>query len=264
MFDGRDVIYCCDGSFDGLMCCVFTSFERRELPSAVSVGEPCQLALSELLHVPTDPEKAKRVISAMPRKISPNTEDLVKKAFLSCAENKDLLILTYLQKGFRYGGKIERMLADNTVNAVNNAVLHCINEAQKMKEFIRFSDFDGYLAAVIEPKNNIIPLIAAHFSDRYRNDSFLIYDKPHKTALMHYSHKSEIMTDIDFAMPPASADEERYRELWKGFYKTIGIEERYNPRCRMTHMPKRYWANMTEMQEETSFPDKKIFLEKRD
>ena len=30
----------------------------------------------------------------------------------------------------------------------------------------------------------------------------------------------------------------------------IAIKERYNPRCRMGHMPKRYWANMTEFWEE--------------
>jgi hypothetical protein len=30
----------------------------------------------------------------------------------------------------------------------------------------------------------------------------------------------------------------------------VAIEGRENPRCRMTHMPKRYWENMVEMQEE--------------
>ena len=31
--------------------------------------------------------------------------------------------------------------------------------------------------------------------------------------------------------------------------QTIAIEDRYNPKCRMTHMPKRYWENMTEFLE---------------
>ncbi len=50
-------------------------------------------------------------------------------------------------------------------------------------------------------------------------------------------------------MPAASAEEERYRELWKGFYDTIAIKERHNPRCRMTMMPKRYRGHMTEFSE---------------
>ena len=34
--------------------------------------------------------------------------------------------------------------------------------------------------------------------------------------------------------------------MWRSFYHTISIEGRYNPNCRMTHMPKRYWGDMTE------------------
>ena len=258
MFNGRDVVYCYDGSFDGLLCCVFESFERRETPVGVIAGMQEQLTLNEVLHIPTDPKKAERVAAAIPKKISPRAEETVKIAFLTFGEDKDLLILKYLQKGFAVGKKIENMLADDTVNALNKAILHCTNEAHRMKQFIRFSDFDGYLAAVIEPKNRVIPLIAGHFTDRYRNENFLIYDESHRMALVYYSHKAEIIENIDFQMPNASAEEERYRELWKGFYKTIGIEERTNPRCRMNMMPKRYWAHMTEMQEELGIFDKSV------
>ena len=51
-------------------------------------------------------------------------------------------------------------------------------------------------------------------------------------------------------LPPATAEELRYRVLWKRFYKTIAIAARENPRCRMTHCPKRYWENMLEMEDE--------------
>ncbi|MDE6132558.1 MAG: TIGR03915 family putative DNA repair protein [Oscillospiraceae bacterium] len=247
MFDGRDVMYCFDGSFEGLLSCVFVSFERRERPSAVISEEPEQLSLSDILRVETSHEKAERVLRAIPKKISPQAEEIVKKAFLSCEAGKDLLILEYLQKGFRYGSKILDMLADDTVNAINRAVLFCGNEAQKMREFIRFSDYGGYLVSVIEPKNKVIPMIAGHFTDRLPNENFMIFDKTHGMALIYYDHMAEIAENIEFELPPATAEEQRYRELWRGFYKTIAIKERYNPRCRMNFMPKRYWAHMTEM-----------------
>ncbi|MCH5348595.1 MAG: TIGR03915 family putative DNA repair protein [Oscillospiraceae bacterium] len=249
MFNGRDVIYCYDGSFEGLLCCVFESFCRKELPAGVTAGEGEQISFSEILHIDTDPEKARRVAAAIPKKISPQAADLVRTAFLTFGENKDLLILTYLQKGFQTGKAIDNMLADDTVNAINQAVLHCTNEAHKLKGFLRFSDFNGYLAAVIEPKNKVIPLIAGHFADRMRNENFLIYDKSHRMAAVYWSYRLEFIENIDFEMPAASTEEERYRELWRGFYNAIGIEERENPRCRMNMMPKRYWNNMTEMAE---------------
>ncbi|MEG2653524.1 MAG: DUF4130 domain-containing protein, partial [Ruthenibacterium sp.] len=40
------------------------------------------------------------------------------------------------------------------------------------------------------------------------------------------------------------------RALWQRFYQTISIAARENPKCRMTHMPKRYWENMLEVREE--------------
>ena len=42
-------------------------------------------------------------------------------------------------------------------------------------------------------------------------------------------------------------------EQLRRFYDTIAIRERENPRCRMTHMPKRYWGTMTEFQGEAHF-----------
>lgn len=255
MSDGRNVIYCYDGTFDGLMCCVFESFKRREIPEEISVGEPEQLSFCEIHHIETMPEKAERVIAAIPKKITANTLDLTRKMFLSCAADKDLTILIFLHKGFRVGAKIEQMLADETVNTLNKAVFHCTHEAHLLTGFIRFSDYNGYLAAVIEPKNTVIPLLASHFTDRFRNENFLIYDKTHRMALIYFQHKAEIAENIDFELPPATAEEERYRELWKSFYKTIGIKERYNPRCRMNLMPKRFWANMTEMQDELGIFD---------
>ncbi|MGN0675742.1 MAG: TIGR03915 family putative DNA repair protein [Oscillospiraceae bacterium] len=255
MSDGRNVIYCYDGTFDGLMCCVFESFERREIPSEISIGEPCQLSFSDIRFIETVTEKSDRVTAAIPQKISWDALDLVRKVFLSCAENKDLTILIFLQKGFRKGIKIMQMLADDTVNAMNKAVFHCTHEAHLLTGFIRFSDYNGYLAAVIEPKNKVIPLLASHFTDRFRNENFLIYDKTHRMALIYYSHKAEIAENIDFELPPASAEEEHYRELWKGFYQTIGIKERFNPKCRMNLMPKRFWSNMTEMRDELGIRD---------
>ena len=37
---------------------------------------------------------------------------------------------------------------------------------------------------------------------------------------------------------------------WKDFYKTIGIKERKNDRCRMNFMPKKYWKYILEMSDE--------------
>ena len=126
---------------------------------------------------------------------------------------------------------------------------HLGGEAHRLKGFIRFADVGSGLIATITPKNDILPFIAEHFILRYRKENFLIYDKTHKTVLVYGDGKSEILRVEHIEFPEVSEQEERYQLLWKQFYDTVAIEGRDNPRCRMTHMPKRYWENMLEVKD---------------
>lgn len=261
MLNGRDVIYCYDGTFDGLMCCVFESFLKKEIPSDILPDEPEQLSLSEIKYIETDTAYSKRVIRGIAEKISADSLLFIKQAFLTYIPDKDMLILDYIRKGIRYGRKIEKMLSDDTVNALNKAVYHCTHEAHLLKGFIRFSDLGGYLAAVISPKNKVIPLIADHFTDRLGNENFFIYDRTHRMALVYFEHRAEIMENIDFEMPSADEFEKSFRMLWREFYDAIEIQERKNPRCRMNNMPKRFWENMTEMNRTDSELPKNTLIE---
>ena len=51
-------------------------------------------------------------------------------------------------------------------------------------------------------------------------------------------------------LPPPDEKEQQFQELWRQFYKTLEIKARHNEKGRMTHCPKRFWADMTEMKEE--------------
>lgn len=46
-------------------------------------------------------------------------------------------------------------------------------------------------------------------------------------------------------------DEELFQqELWKSFFKTIGINERKNKKVQINFMPKKYWEYIIEMEDE--------------
>ena len=61
-------------------------------------------------------------------------------------------------------------------------------------------------------------------------------------------------------MPEKGEEEAFYRRLWKQYYNTIAVEGRYNPKCRMGHMPKRYWTDMTEFQDDSESAPSPDFL----
>lgn len=252
MSDGSNLIYVYDGSFDGLLCCVFESYERREVPTEIIAESDLQPSLFRKVLIDTDFSHSARLRRAIPQKICPQAYEYVWKGYLSCHPQKEMLVLKFLYMGFKYGARVMTMLADDAVNELFKVVQHLGNEAHLYTGFVRFSDCGGVLIAEIEPQNSVLPIIMHHFCERFRNETFMIYDRTHFMALVYSKGRSEIVPIEELVVPPPDDTEIMYRRLWKTFYDTIAIKERENPRCRMTHMPKHYWACMTEMKDELS------------
>lgn len=241
-----NIIYTYDGSFEGFLCCVFQSVYLRELPFDI-MRTDAQPTLMETRFVATDTVKAERVRASIPKKISPRALELVMRVFCSCLESKELKLLEFLLQGYREGGKLCFKLGDALVAPLLGAEKHLLGEAHLFKGFVRFSDIGGALVAAIAPKNYVLPFIARHFTLRYDKEQFMIYDKTHKAALIYQKGKAEIVPVDRMEFPEISQEEEKFQALWKQFYNTIAIKSRSNPRCRMTHMPKKYWGNMLEV-----------------
>lgn len=242
------VIYQYDGSFDGMLCCVFRAVYRRETPMSIVAEDHAQETLLETVLIDTEEDKARRVRRSIPEKLGPGALRAVEWCFLSDLPERELAILAFLRLGYRVGPKLLGMLAEPCVHRVLAAARGVANEAHLLKGFIRFSQYGGALAAQIEPKNDVLPILARHFRARMPEESFLIYDRTHRVALLCSGGCFRFLPQDSLELPEAGAQERMYRQLWTRFYNTISIEGRYNPKCRMTHMPKRYWAMMTEFQ----------------
>jgi len=271
----RDVVYIYDGSFPGLLCCVHESVYQHEIPFDIFPETSAQPSLMPQKYIATDEEKARRVHDSIPVKISPEALELVRNVFFTCLKQKELCTLRFLLFGYQQGAKTTNMLGHPTVATMIDANKHLMGEAHLLTGFVRFEelpsrelpsrelpsrelpsrelpsrDFGNALVATITPNNFVLPFLTRHFVSRYNAENFMIYDKTHKAALLYTEGKAEIISIENLTLPEPSEKEKNYQELWKQFYRTIAIEARHNPRCRMTHMPKRYWENMTEVKEE--------------
>ena len=124
-------------------------------------------------------------------------------------------------------------------------------EVDKFQGFVRFEEHDGMLGAVIHPKNYILPLLRGHFCGRFPEEDFMIYDAVHQAVLLYRDHQPQLLELAEpLELPPPSEREQQFQALWKQFYKTLEIQARHNERGRMTHCPKRFWADLTELREE--------------
>ena len=245
----RDVVYLYDGGLAGFFNCVYESVYEHELPAAIVTEQDPQPSLMLQKRIAADPGRAVRVRNSIPKKISPRALELVENVFLSCMGKKEIHTLRFLLLGYEQGPRVLSMLGHPDVAPLLAAERHLGGECHLLKGFIRFSDYGGMLAATITPKNFVLPRLAGHFMARYPNENFTICDKTHACALIYENRACRLAHIDELEFPPADEAEERYRALWKQFYRTIAIESRENPRCRMTHIPKRYWENMTEMRE---------------
>ena len=241
-----DLIYIYDGSYEGLLTCIFESFSNKEIPRDIQVEGQAQLSLSPSRKIGTDETKARRVAASFPVKLGYQVTEFFRMAFLTCLTGKEIFMLRFIHMAFRYGPCVLDMLADDTVHILTKAIQHMTQEAHLLKGFIRFSDYHSFLVTVIHPKNFVLPLLQPHFCDRFSREAFLIFDENHSAALFHQPGRSKIIPLTELTLQAPDEEEQKYRALWQSYYETIAIKARYNPKCRMSHMPKRYWDFMTE------------------
>lgn len=248
----RETIYRYDGTFEGFLCCVFDSYVYREYPTQFQDEDHLVQSLFPVRWVGTDARHAQRVLVSL-EKIDPYAKELAVKGFLTCVSERERILYRFIRALYNVGRPLLRQLSDEAVLPLLKAVRHLDGEVHLLKGFVRFSEFEGMLAGEIRPKNRVLPLLRSHFCGRMHNEVFLLYDRTHQEALIHRPGQWAILPLEEFHMAAPSAQEAQYRRLWKRFYDTIEIKERHNPRLRMSNMPKRYWATMTEFQDEDYF-----------
>lgn len=248
MSDGRNIIYLYDGSFDGLLSAVFDSYYRHEIPLAIEDSKKLQQNLfCSYYNVETSLEKSERVSNAIDKKISHDSLVNIYETYLSDTKNKEKICLDYIRAGFFYGSNIDCRLTIDCVNRVTTSVKRIRSEAHQYLGFIRFSELEsGIYYSEINPACNILPLIADHFMKRLAGISWVINDIGRGLCVV--CNGSEYLLAPTDTVPNLNFSDKEltFRKLWKEFYDTIEIKERHNERCRMTHMPKRFWKHMTE------------------
>lgn len=241
------LIYLYDGSFDGILTCIFDAYYKKH-PDRILSRDNVQLSIGdEFNYIETDDKKASRVYDAILKKIS---DEALKNAFytyLSEDRNSGTIIYNYLKLGFKLGKNLNLHLEDENVFKVQDIVRRVSFEVHRFTGLLRFSELSGGIYyAKIEPDNNITMLLAPHFKDRFKDQRWIIHDTKRNIAAL-YNLKDFIITDSIIDIPLSlSKKEEFFQSLWKEYFKSISIKERTNPRLQKNHMPIRYWKNLIE------------------
>lgn len=258
---GEQLILRCENTIDGILTAIYDAFvykNQMELPYedniTITIGNGGNLLLfaKEVLVV-TDEEKARKTVFAIQSKLGHSIYKTVFYALCHFDEDRASIVLGYLVRAFSKGRRIQEYLADSYVMRVLELSRKVGNECQKLYGFLRFWDAGKFLFSELEPKCDVLPILVEHFSDRYPNEHFIIYDRIRRYALIHPAYgESFFVAGEDYWQGFSDRNPNRYEdefeELWKLYFKNMGIKERKNERCQDNLLPKWYRKTMPEFQ----------------
>ena len=277
------VAYCYDDTVEGLLSAIFAAYANHEDPEDVAPERCLRPRLGQrVARIATDASHARRVARTLKDRCGWRAFHGVRCAALSEFDDAGTAAYRFVRyaldqqkqrdcarcrkrascKGASGQGgcprQAGRALSDITHPAVEpmHRIMRSISqECEHMRQFIRFEHLRGAGAdlwfARCNPKSSVVPLIMGHFVERFSVQPFVIYDENHGIAGVYEGSDWHLVrAEGELALPHQADEEALMQTAWRSFYRAVSVESRYHPELRQHFMPKRFWKNLTELQEE--------------
>lgn len=241
------IAYKFDGTKDGILCCLFESFTKKEQPFAIFSSDFQPSFDTTVKEIETNSENAERVEKGIVkyggitllselfyilRSNDPTKETVIFMVAKRCLEERKNIISDYKDTNVLSHFELRRKIG---------------LEAHRFKGFLRFEELlDGCMYAHFEPDNDIIDLVAPHFAKRFSNEKFVIHDTKRNLLALYYKNQIKIIQNDQPVVAYLSKDETEFKALWQTYFKSVSIKERKNTRLQDNYLPRRYRKNMSE------------------
>ena len=249
------IVFCYDGTFEGLLSCLFDAYTMKCFPAGLlGPWDVPPLHASRVHQVATAEEKSGRVLAGLCKRLSASAMHMLLLGWLAEEPGIDLVMFRFMRKVFDGACGQEHNLADDNVLALTKLARQVSHEAHLMQGFVRFQKTaQGVYAAVIGPRYHVLPLIVAHFVERFADQHWLIYDEVRgqgvyfeEGRLQEATLDARLVQEGGLASHLLAEGEGLFEQAWRGYCTATVIKERLNPRLQRRCMPTRYWRYMTE------------------
>ena len=249
-------IFIYDGSFDGYLTVIFEAFRLKNYPESILTPEETPpLLATKVLEIATDLEKAGRVWAGLEKKLSRLALRQILYAWLTGEREALETALRYVRA--IYAGVHEKDFGQADVLALWQISRKISREKEHLRQFLRFQKTaDGIFFAAVAPPYNVLPLTVDHFTHRFADQKWLIWDVRRKFG---FYYDLDEVREVD-ECPPVdeksgrlaseflAEGESLMQDAWRIYFKSVAIAERANPKLQRQFMPRRFWAYLTEMQ----------------
>lgn len=262
-------VFLCENSIDGILTGVYDAwashYGHKNIQLSTNKSGDIML-FTEYIPVNPDFEKSQKVSRTLIKRFGMEFYETICKCAMADGSSKRLSMdkanaiyqTIVMALALPAGAKVLDYLGEPCIACIFELCRQTQNEGHHFVEFLRFSELEsGILFAKLHPKNDVLPILADHFTNRLPLENFIIYDATHQTAVVHKSSKDYMIVDasgINLDLTTKySSNETEYRKLWRAFFDSIAIEARINPKLQSQNIPKRFWDDTVEL---SSLPEK--------
>ena len=250
----------CEDSIEGIFSAVYAAWELKygheniEIRLADTYGTENYELFTEYVRLQTDSEKADKVLRTIRKKCSDMVYECLFRAACSNAPDKADAIYRYIRLALVMGRRVYHHLTDPAVMRIMELNRAVGNEEHHFLGFLRFIEIEGgILLAKYEPKHRLTELIMPHFTDRFREERFIIWDVRRNVAGFHIPNREHIMVQLGERekekLLSYAEDNLDAEGLWKTFVESISIKERENKELQRNNIPLRFRTYMPEFGE---------------
>lgn len=248
-------IFQCEDSLDGIFTAIYNAWDSGYGHKNIQIQISDQMVnyqlFSKYIPVTTDYEKSEKVARTIKKKISVAGYEAICRAAMTNRSEKADVIYRFVILGLHYGSSILTNYSNPSVQSIFEMNRAVGNEVHHYLGFLRFSELkNNVLYGKINPRNNVVTLLAPHFADRLPVENWIIHDEVRELAVVHQIGEGWVQVDtseVDFsALGKIDTEEEELEQLWKAFVESISISERTNKKLQRQNLPIRFRGNMTE------------------
>ena len=221
----EQIVLRCEDSLEGIFTALFDAFVCKNKMKApytdsisIAAGEGEMTLFAREIEVQTDAQKVQKTVYSIQSRLGYPVYDTLLHALCHFEGDRGTAVLGYLVRAFAQGRGISDQLADPF--------------ALRVMELSRKVD-------------NMVPLMMDHFSDRFPDENFILYDENRNLAAVHEAgHRCVLVSGEQLQIPQGHMD--YFAVLWKQYFATMEIRERHNEQCQNHLLPKWYRKYMTE------------------
>ena len=212
-----------DGSFEGLMCCIYTIYNQKiQVYRIIKAGETIDELFADTITVETNLEQAQRVWSGIKRKSSNISLVRIELAYLSEIRGEDHTIVRYVQYLLDSKKNIEENISHPVVQRLVDVVNMVQREKFNIREKIRFQKLnDDIEYCVLEPTYNILYLLKPYLIQKFPKKKWVVVDIRRNLALYYNQRETQTLTlDIPKKQPKENIFKEEeivYEHLTRQF-----------------------------------------------